>query len=140
MKNLRIMMLLASILLSNNYSSCTIDEPTKGKIYRPGTTDNFEQMIHRYDIVLVDFFADWCGPCRQMHKVIEALAQDSQLNAVLFMEIDTDAQRALSAQYHISSLPTIIVFVDGKPITKLYGYQDKKSLKAVLLEALAYTY
>lgn len=139
MKNLRITILLASVLLSN-FISCTVDEPLRGKIYRPDNIANFEQMINTYDIVLVDFFADWCGPCRQMHKVIEALAQDAQLNDILFIEVDTDTQRALSAQYHISSLPTIIIFVDGKPLRTLHGYHDKKSLKAILLEALAYLY
>lgn len=111
-------------------------EPIRGKIFRPGTIENFELMLERYDLILVDFFADWCGPCRQMHKVIEALAQDNDLDQVLFIEVNTDEQRALSARYHISTLPTLIIFLDGKPLVTLYGYHDKKSLKKILQEAL----
>lgn len=114
-------------------------EPTRGKIFRPGNQENFQLMLQRYDIVVADFFADWCGPCKQMHKVIEALAQDADLDEILFIEVDTESQRALSAQYHISSLPTIIIFIDGKPLRFLYGVQDKKNLKKILLEVLSQT-
>lgn len=134
----RIIMLL---LLAVNYQSyCSTEEPTRGKIFRPGTQENFETMLQRYDIVLVDFFADWCGPCKQMHKVIEALAQDKDLDQVLFIEINIDVHHALSSKYHISSLPTIIIFVDGKPLKTMYGYKDKKSLKNLLQEALRNLY
>lgn len=111
-------------------------EPIKGKIFRPGNAENFELMLQRYDLILVDFYADWCGPCKQMHKVIESLAQDRDLDQVLFIEVNTDEQRALSARYHIATLPTLMIFLDGKPLHTLYGYQDKKSLKKILQEAL----
>jgi thioredoxin len=115
-------------------------EPIKGKIFRPGNLENFESMLQRYDLILVDFYADWCGPCKQMHKVIEALAQDKDLDQVLFIEVNTEEQHALSARYHISTLPTIIIFLDGKPLNTLYGYKDKTSLKKILREALAHIY
>ncbi len=128
--------LLACFLFTQPILADAELEPIKGKIFRPGNPENFEMMLQRYDIILVDFFADWCGPCKSMHKVIESLAQDRDLDEILFIEVDTDAQRVLSNQYRISTLPTIIIFVDGRPLRTLYGYQDKKSLKQILLQAL----
>ncbi len=133
---LRTLTLVSFILFSQPIFCESELHPIKGKIFRPGTEEHFETMLQRYDIILVDFFADWCGPCKQMHKVIEALAQDRDLDEVLFIEVDTEIQRTLSAKYHISALPTIIIFVDGTPLRTLYGYQDKKSLKKILQEAL----
>jgi thioredoxin 1 len=111
-------------------------EPIRGKIFRPSNQENFQLMLQRYDVIVADFFADWCGPCKQMHKVIEALAQDKDLDEILFIEVDTEIQKKISSQYHVSSLPTIIIFLDGKPLRALYGFQDKKKLKKILLEIL----
>jgi thioredoxin len=104
----------------------------KGKLYHPGTVAQFKDMLHKYDLVVVDFYADWCHPCKQMNKVFDALIQDTALDDVLFVKVNTDAQPALSNEYNIRSLPTIILFVDGKPIRFLYGAQDKKNFKKII--------
>lgn len=128
--------LFAFLLFSQPIFCDTELEPIKGKIFRPGSIENFEMMLQRYDIILADFFADWCGPCKNMHKVIESLAQDRDLDEILFIEVDTDSHRALALSYHVSSLPTLIIFVDGKPLKILHGYKDKRALKQILMEVI----
>lgn len=134
--NLR--MLFIALLLSLNaaptYSTTDIESaiPTRGKIYHPGSDQQFHEVLNQFDLVVVDFYADWCGPCKQMHKVIEDLATDRECEDILFIKVNTDYHRSLSNHYNIYSLPTIIFFFDGRPIRTLYGYQNKKDLKATI--------
>jgi len=110
---------------------------TKGKLYHPGTHLQFKEMLAKFDLVVVDFYADWCHPCKQMHKVFDALAQDSDLDDILFVKVDTEAQPSLSREYNVRSLPTVILFVDGKPINFIHGLRDKKSLKKIIQETFS---
>jgi thioredoxin len=105
---------------------------TKGKIYTPGSVSNFNDVLQNYDLIVVDFYADWCQPCVQMHKVIDALAQDHDLDSILFVKINTEVYRSLANEYQIYSLPTIVLFVDGKAIKTVYGLTDKKMLKKII--------
>jgi len=72
------------------------------------TTDNFEQTVTGNDIVLVDFWAEWCGPCRGFAPVFEKAAQDN--GDIVFGKVDTEAQQDLAAAFGIMSIPTLAVF------------------------------
>lgn len=132
--------LIVALLLSINvvstytYTDAHSEVPTRGKIYHPGTDEHFHNALNTFDLVVVDFYADWCGPCKQMHKVIEDLATDKDCDDILFIKVNTDHQRSLSNRFNITSLPTIIFFVDGKPIRAVYGYHTKKQIKQLIVE------
>lgn len=89
----------------------------------------FDETIGSGEVVLVDFWASWCMPCRMMHGVIEEI---SKSHKVLKINIDDDEGRNISMKYGIDAVPTFIVFKDGKPERKLVGLQNKE----VLMEAL----
>jgi thioredoxin 1 len=80
--------------------------------------------------VLVNFYADWCGPCRRLAPVLEEVARDTP--AAKIVRVNADQNRALAARYGVSSLPTLIVFKDGRVIAKQTGVVSKNRLKAML--------
>lgn len=80
--------------------------------------------------VLVDFYADWCGPCRMMAPVIEELANEKTDAKVV--KVDVDASEDLARQYGIMSIPTFIVFENGEISTKMVGGRSKEELAKAL--------
>lgn len=75
------------------------------------TSENLEQTVREHPIVLLDFWAEWCGPCRAFGPVFERAAQ--QYPGVVFGKIDTEAQQELAAGFSITSIPTLMAFRDG---------------------------
>lgn len=135
--NFRILLvaLLLSLNVVSTYTSIDLEVPTRGKVYHPGNDQQFHEILSKFDLVVVDFYADWCGPCKQMHKVIEDLAVDRDCEDILFIKVNTDHHRSLSNHFNIHSLPTLMFFVDGQLILTLYGYQNKKDMKRHIANA-----
>lgn len=101
------------------------------------TDSNFDEMIQAGDKpVLVDFWAEWCGPCKMIAPVVEELANDYEGKAVIG-KLDVDSNPGVSAKYGIRSIPTLLVFKDGKIVDKQIGAVNKGVLAQKLDAQLA---
>lgn len=91
------------------------------------TKSNFNELvINNKGLALIDFWAVWCGPCQMQAPIIEELAKE--LDDVTVGKVNVDEQQELAVEYEISSIPTIILFKNGKVVDTLVGYQAKDSL------------
>jgi thioredoxin len=101
------------------------------------TDQNFElEVLQSETPVLVDFWAEWCAPCRMVAPVVEAINVDYD-GKIKVAKMDVDASPVIPAQLGVMSIPTLILFLAGKPIQRMVGFQPKPSLKIKIDEALA---
>ncbi|MBM2615093.1 thioredoxin fold domain-containing protein [Actinoplanes sp. LDG1-06] len=96
------------------------------------TTDaGFATEVLAGGTVLVDFRADWCGPCRQLAPVLEALEAELA-SRLTVLAVDVDDNPATARRYEVSGLPALILFVDGEPVHRMLGVRPKSVLRAEL--------
>ena len=88
--------------------------------------DNFEQSISS-GVALVDFWAEWCGPCKMQLPIIEEFSGEMEGKATVG-KVNVDEELELAQSFGIQSIPTLILFKDGKPVKKLVGLHSKESL------------
>lgn len=99
------------------------------------TTANFEaEVLKSEKPVLVDFYADWCGPCRMMAPAVEELAEEMAGEAVIG-KLNVDDNGEIAMQYGVMSIPTLIVFKNGQAVKKAIGVQSKEVIQEMLREA-----
>jgi thioredoxin 1 len=101
------------------------------------TNEDFEQSVIQADTpVLVDFYADWCGPCKTMAPILGQLAEEFDGKAKLVkVDIDVDGNKDLAVKYGVLSVPTLILFSGGEVKETMVGVTSKSKLKQKLEEA-----
>ena len=92
------------------------------------TDENFEEAVKKYKVLIVDFWAPWCMPCKMFAPTVENLAKKHQGN-VVFGKINIDENESIPAKYNIMSIPTLIVFKDGKPVEQIVGVVPEKTIE-----------
>ncbi|WP_290899102.1 thioredoxin [Ferroglobus sp.] len=89
---------------------------------------NFDEILKKYENVVVDFWAEWCMPCRMIAPIIEQLAKE-YAGRVVFAKLNTDENPQVAARYGITGIPTLIFFKNGKPVDKIIGAYPKGEIE-----------
>lgn len=101
------------------------------------TSANFDQEVIKSEgIILVDFWAEWCGPCKMMGPVLEELAKEFEGKPVKITKCNVDANNDLAQQYEVMSIPAFKVFKEGKIVDEWIGAQPKDAIKQRLEKLL----
>ncbi len=95
------------------------------------TTKEFKEKISTGK-VLVDFYATWCGPCKMLSPIVDELSDE--INDVKFYKVDVDEEELLAEEFNVESIPTLLIFENGKLVKRNLGFIQKKDLKAMLGE------
>jgi thioredoxin 1 len=89
------------------------------------TKDNFEEIVKNNNIVMIDFWAPWCGPCRMIAPIIEELAEEYKDKGVVIGKVNTDEEQELAMQFGIRSIPTVVFIKNGEVVDGLIGAAPK---------------
>lgn len=91
-----------------------------------GTSENLPGLISQDKITIVDFWAEWCGPCRMLGPILDVLASENP--EVQVVKVDVDSNSDLSTQYGIRSIPAVYIFKNGEQINKFVGVKTKEDI------------
>ncbi|MEG0177003.1 thioredoxin [Anaerorhabdus sp.] len=94
------------------------------------TVAEFDELIASNKPVLVDFFAEWCGPCKMITPVLEEFSKS--YDTIEFVKVDVDSLGELAQRYSVMSIPALFVFKDGQVVKNVVGFQPKPALETLL--------
>ena len=93
--------------------------------------DHLEQLVSEHDVVLVDFHADWCGPCKMLEPTVEEIAAETD---AVVLKVDIDELQELARDEGVRSVPTLQFYQGGEQVKRVIGVQDKDDLLAIVEE------
>jgi thioredoxin 1 len=93
----------------------------------------FEEALSSYDVVLVDFHAEWCGPCKMLEPTVESLAGSTDAAVV---KVDIDQNQQLAQQFQVRGVPTLMLFSDGEAVEQLVGVRDESTYRSLIEQYL----
>lgn len=100
------------------------------------TKENFEQEVINSKVpVMLDFWAEWCGPCRMLSPIVSEIAEDFK-DVAKVGKVNVDNEQELAAAFRVASIPTIVIIKDGKVVGSSVGYRSKEELSGILKEAI----
>ena len=91
--------------------------------------DGLQDVADQYDVVLVDFHADWCGPCQMLEPIVKQIAATT---SAAVAKVDIDALPSLAQQHRVQGVPTLMVYANGEPQERMVGVQDEATLRSVV--------
>ena len=106
-------------------------EPTPETPFQVEGQTELDELVERHDVVLVDFYADWCGPCKMVEPVVERLAAETD---AVVGKVDVDVQQALAASHGVRGVPTMVLFADGEQVEQLVGALPEPQLRSMVAE------
>ena len=94
------------------------------------TKDNYTSITTENALVLLDFWAVWCGPCKMIAPLLTQIAEERE--DVVIGKVDVDSEMELALEFGVSSIPTLVVIKNGQPVNKAVGYMPKEKIEALL--------
>ena len=122
-----VVMILLSIFLNNNNKLEISDEEESEMEILNVTSANFEkEVLNSEKTVLIDFYADWCGPCKAFSPIVESVAQEN--DNIKVVKVDIDNSQDLAIKYQVMSIPTVVVIRNGQEVNRNVGLISKSQL------------
>lgn len=109
-------------------SSSTTEEAPSEPIHIE-SVDHFQEVTSTYDVVLTDFHADWCGPCKMLEPIVEELAEETD---AAMAKVDVDRLQGLAQQHRVQGVPTMILFAQGEIAERIVGVREKGDLQGLI--------
>jgi thioredoxin 1 len=91
--------------------------------------DHLQDLVDSYDVVLADFYADWCGPCKMIEPIVAALAAETDAAVA---KVDVDVHQRLAQQYQVQGVPTLFLFADGEAVERITGAAQRGRLESLI--------
>ncbi|AOW80273.1 thioredoxin domain protein [Halodesulfurarchaeum formicicum] len=112
---------------NTDHTGATGDSPDEPIHIR--SPDHFSEVLESHDVVLTDFHAEWCGPCKMLAPIVEELAAETDATMA---KVDVDELQSLAQQHRVQGVPTMILFADGEVAERIVGVREKSDIRRLL--------